>query len=91
MVALISSPSPGRHADGEEGIAFETEEERQQWEDDQRVRARRRARSGTPSRWWTQGDWAGRAAGPPLAIGSGGAGKGGGRREAGGLPPAARP
>ncbi|NWZ55910.1 PRP16 helicase, partial [Haliaeetus albicilla] len=26
----------GRRADGEEGIAFETEEERQQWEDDQR-------------------------------------------------------
>ena len=36
---LTSSPPLGRRADGEEGIAFETEEERQQWEDDQRVRA----------------------------------------------------
>lgn len=36
---LTSPPPPGRRADGEEGIAFETEEERQQWEDDQRVRA----------------------------------------------------
>lgn len=30
--------TPGRRTEGEEGIAFETEEERQQWEDDQRVR-----------------------------------------------------
>lgn len=29
----------GRREDGEEGISFDTEEERQQWEDDQRVRA----------------------------------------------------
>lgn len=28
----------GRREDGEEGISFDTEEERQQWEDDQRVR-----------------------------------------------------
>jgi len=36
---LTISPSLGRREDGEEGIAFETEEERQQWEDDQRVRS----------------------------------------------------
>lgn len=28
----------GRREDGEEGISFDTEEERQQWEDDQRVK-----------------------------------------------------
>lgn len=43
----------GRLADGEEGIAFETEEERQQWEDDQRVRARGQARSSGDSRLGT--------------------------------------
>lgn len=31
------SPFPGRREEGEDSIAFETEEERQQWEDDQRV------------------------------------------------------
>lgn len=36
---LTSPSSVGRREDGEEGIAFETEEERQQWEDDQRVGA----------------------------------------------------
>lgn len=39
MPGVTGSPHSGRRADGEEGIAFETEEERQQWEDDQRVRA----------------------------------------------------
>lgn len=39
---------PGRREDGEEGIAFDTEEERQQWEDDQRVKA-------TSLRGWTGG------------------------------------
>lgn len=33
----MCSPA-GRREDGEEGISFDTEEERQQWEDDQRVR-----------------------------------------------------
>lgn len=28
----------GRREEGEEGISFDTEEERQQWEDDQRVK-----------------------------------------------------
>jgi len=56
-------PPPGQRADGEEGIAFETEEERQQWEDDQRVRARRRARSGLGGGLGAAGlGWAGRGA-----------------------------
>lgn len=33
----------GRREDGEEGISFDTEEERQQWEDDQRVKTFLRA------------------------------------------------
>lgn len=37
LTPAICSPS-GRREDGEEGIAFDTEEERQQWEDDQRVK-----------------------------------------------------
>lgn len=35
--SAVCFPS-GRREDGEEGIAFDTEEERQQWEDDQRVK-----------------------------------------------------
>lgn len=74
---LTGSPSPGRHADGEEGIAFETEEERQQWEDDQRVRARRRARSGPGSGFGATGLGRGAAAGQQ---GEGGRGAGSPRR-----------
>lgn len=42
--------TPGRRTEGEEGIAFETEEERQQWEDDQRVSLARAGGLG-PSGW----------------------------------------
>lgn len=43
----------GRREDGEEGISFDTEEERQQWEDDQRVKTFLRGwtgRGGCPYR-----------------------------------------
>lgn len=47
LTPAICFPS-GRREDGEEGISFDTEEERQQWEDDQRVKA-------TSLRGWTGG------------------------------------
>lgn len=46
--------TPGRRTEGEEGIAFETEEERQQWEDDQRVRVWGRPGAWGP-RFWEMG------------------------------------
>lgn len=87
---LTSLPSAGRREDGEEGIAFETEEERQQWEDDQRVGvwgAQRPVNAGLRAA----------AAGPraPGELCRGGrpgtaAGLAVGPLAAGGLPPAAR-
>lgn len=48
----------GRREDGEEGISFDTEEERQQWEDDQRVKTFFRGwtgRGGLSLQVWVKG------------------------------------